>query len=147
MQQQVACNATKDFVTFFATLSNENLKLERLGNWVKKHREKMNFSQETAAEKVGLSRYQWIRIENGQSGTKRETILNIARELNADEVEGLTLLAGLEPSGAGQNVFADMSLKFGGLPSTKQEKAELLIQALDRILDELGEEKEGNVNG
>ena len=78
-------------------MSNKNLQLKQLGEWVKKHREKMNFSQETAAEKVGLSRYQWIRIENGQSGTKRDTILSIAKQLGADATEGLTLLAGLEP--------------------------------------------------
>lgn len=96
MQRQVACNATQEFVTFYATLKNKDLQLRKLGEWVKKHRDKMDYSQETAAEKVGLSRYQWLRIENGQSGTKRETILNIAKELNADEKEGLTLLAGLD---------------------------------------------------
>lgn len=96
MQQQVACNATHSLVTFYATLSNTELKLKELGNWVKKHREKMNYSQESAAKKSGLSRYQWIRIENGQSGTKRETIIRIAKELEADGTEGLTLLAGLE---------------------------------------------------
>lgn len=84
MQQKVACNATAQSVTFLATLSNKNTQLKDLGNWIKQYREKANLSQETAAEKAGLSRFQWIRIENGQSGTKRETLIQIAKVINAD---------------------------------------------------------------
>ena len=133
LQHEVSCNATSKFVTFFATLSDNKLQLKKLGKWVKKHREAMNYSQETAAEKVGLSRYQWIRIENGQSGTKRETIINIAKELNADVAEGLTLLAGLEPeNGQAPNTF-NVSLEenvrlslFHGAKYTEAEQEEFV---------------------
>jgi len=84
MQHQVACNVTAKSVTFFATLSNKNTQLKALGSWIKQHREKANLSQETAAEKANLSRFQWMRIENGQSGTKRETLIQIAKVINAD---------------------------------------------------------------
>lgn len=84
MQQQVACNDTQQSVTFLVTLSNKNIQLKELGRWIKSHREKMNLSQETAAEKAGLSRFQWIRIENGQSGTKRETLIQIAKVISAN---------------------------------------------------------------
>ncbi len=133
MQQQVSCNATGNFVTFIATLSKANLKLKQLGSWVKKHREKMNYSQEVAAEKAGISRYQWIRIENGQSGTKRETILAIAKELKADETEALTLLAGLEPQNAPEDsheIYEGVTINFqDGKRLSKKKQQELLDAA------------------
>ena len=143
MQHQVNCNATDNLVTFIDTLSNTNLKLKQLGSWVKKHREKMNYSQETAAEKSGISRYQWIRIENGQSGTKRETILAIAKQLEADETEALTLLAGLEPQNTPQidERFERMSLNFSGVSQTNKEKAAALVELMDRELERLANEE------
>lgn len=84
MQHKVTCNATKPFVTFDVTLDEKDKQLKELGNWIKNHREKALLSQETAAEKAGLSRYQWMRIENGQSGTKRDTLIQIASVINAD---------------------------------------------------------------
>lgn len=96
MQQQVSCNATSFPVTFLVTLKTKELKRKELGAWIKEHREKANISQETAAEKVGLSRFQWIRIENGQSGTKRETLIDIANAIFAD-VEKTLLKGGYAP--------------------------------------------------
>lgn len=84
MQQEVSCNATTKSVTFLATLSSTNLQLKILGNWIKWHREKKNISQETAAELAGLSRFQWIRIETGKSGTKKDTLIQIANVIGAD---------------------------------------------------------------
>lgn len=84
MPHKVTCNATKSSVTFFATLDERKKQLKELGDWIKIHREKVFMSQETAAEKANLSRYQWMRIENGQSGTKRDTLIQIANVINAD---------------------------------------------------------------
>jgi len=115
MQQEVSCNATKQPVTFLATLSNKNAQLRELGSWVKQHREKANLSQETAAEKAGLSRFQWLRIENGQSGTKRETLIQIARVINAD---------------------VNKTLRKGGFVDSSPENARVFIAHLP---DKLGE--------
>jgi transcriptional regulator with XRE-family HTH domain len=83
---------------------SETKRLRRLlGDWVRKHREAKKLSQDGLAGKVDMERQQIYRIENGISGTKQETILRIAKVLEADENEALTLLAGIEP----QNEAAD----------------------------------------
>lgn len=91
MQQQVACNDTERIVTFIATLETELHNYKTFGEWVKKHREEAGLSQEGAADKAGISRFQWIRIENGQSGTKRSTVLKIAKVFKGKEDEALKL--------------------------------------------------------
>jgi len=91
MQQQVACNETERIVTFIATLETDLQNYKTFGEWVKKHREDAGLSQEGAAEKSGLSRYQWMRIENAQSGTKRSTVEKIAKSLNGNIDEALSL--------------------------------------------------------
>ena len=58
--------------------------LRAFGRWIKRHREAVNISQETAAGLAGLSRAQWARIENGQSSSKRDTLLRIADAVKAD---------------------------------------------------------------
>lgn len=91
MQQQVACNATERIVTFIATLETDLHNYKTFGDWVKKHREDVGLSQEGAADKAGISRFQWIRIENGQSGTKRSTVLKMAKVVKGKEDEALKL--------------------------------------------------------
>lgn len=91
VQQQVACNATERIVTFIATLETDLQNYKTFGEWVKKHREDAGLSQEGAADKAGMSRFQWIRIENGQSGTKRTTVLKIAKVVKGKEEEALKL--------------------------------------------------------
>lgn len=91
MQQQVACNATERVVTFIATLETDLQNYKTFGDWIKKHREDAGLSQEGAADKAGMSRFQWIRIENGQSGTKRSTVLKMAKVVKGKEDEALKL--------------------------------------------------------
>ena len=91
MPQQVSCNATERIVTFIATSETDLQNYKTFGEWVKKHREEAGLSQEGAAEKSGLSRYQWMRIENAQSGTKRSTVEKIAKSLSGNVDEALSL--------------------------------------------------------
>lgn len=61
------------------------------GAWIKETREKQKLSQAGAAERAELDRQQWYRIENGVSGTRRETVIRMARALSADPDEALQL--------------------------------------------------------
>ncbi len=109
MSQEVYCNVATRNVTYKTSDLNVNYMSETkrlrrlLGDWVRKHREAKKLSQDGLAGKVDMERQQIYRIENGISGTKQETILRIAKVLEADENEALTLLAGIEP----QNEAAD----------------------------------------
>lgn len=69
-------------------LNDQTITLWRgFGQYLKQVRERLNYSQEGIAQKVGLTRQQWNRLENGLSGTKRETVIKIAERLNLNEVE------------------------------------------------------------
>jgi transcriptional regulator with XRE-family HTH domain len=67
------------------------------GQYIKLKREERGFSQEGAANKAEMDRQQWYRIENGKSGTKRETVIKMAKAIDADVDEALTL-AGYAPT-------------------------------------------------
>ena len=58
---------------------------------MRRHREAANISQTDAAERADIDRQQWYRIENGLSGTKRETIERIAAAINWDTETALAL--------------------------------------------------------
>lgn len=59
------------------------------GSWVREHREKARWSQAGAAQRAGIDRQQWYRIESGKSGTKRDTVLQIAKAISVDPDEAL----------------------------------------------------------
>lgn len=53
------------------------------GRRVRARREDLRLSQEQAAARISMTRQQWHRIEKG-AGTKRETILRIAKAIELD---------------------------------------------------------------
>ena len=59
------------------------------GTWIKELRDKAGLSQDGAARRAEIDRQQWYRIENGLSGTKRDTVIRIAHALSADPNEAL----------------------------------------------------------
>jgi transcriptional regulator with XRE-family HTH domain len=62
-------------------------------------------------------------------GEPEETIFAVARGTNPDEKKFADAR------------FENMALKFSGLPATKKERAEALIEMLDRELERLANEK------
>jgi transcriptional regulator with XRE-family HTH domain len=66
----------------------------KFGEWMRQRRERKGLSQEAAADKVGIHRQTWYRLENGAS-TKYGTMLKIARFLAADEADLNRLLVGV----------------------------------------------------
>lgn len=64
------------------------------GSWFQKEREKRGISQKYVAGKVDLSVTQLSRIENGDSGTRRDTVIQLANTIGADEDEALRIFYG-----------------------------------------------------
>lgn len=62
-----------------------------LGTWVKGRRNAKGFTQAELAQKAGISRFQVIRIENGETTTRRGTIAALAAALDAPEGDAMRL--------------------------------------------------------
>lgn len=116
--------------------------LKKLGEWVKLAREKANISQETAAEKAKMSRFQWIRIENGQSGTKRDTVIEIAKALKGDIAEALAAAGFLTENASQQPTpIIEAIAQSGHLQESDYELVAAMIKTLN---EQRGKEKEKN---
>lgn len=62
---------------------------EEFGRYMQTERENRGISQKFLAEKIGISVTQLSRIENGKSGTERDTVIVWAKALGVDENEAL----------------------------------------------------------
>jgi transcriptional regulator with XRE-family HTH domain len=105
-----------------------NVRRKQLGNLLKQKREELNLSQEGAAAKVEITRQQWIRLENGQSGTKQTTIFRIAEKLgfNAEETnEALQLAAGYAPKNEQPKIEIDDSIALVGVDGDDIDEQDL----------------------
>lgn len=69
---------------------------EDFAAWVRSTREALGMSQAEASRRAKIDRQQWYRIEAAASGTKRETIIAIARAINGD-VDTALRTAGYAP--------------------------------------------------
>lgn len=62
---------------------------QEFGSWLQKQREAHGLSQKFVADKANVTVTQLSRIENGQSGTKRDTVIALANIIGISEVEAL----------------------------------------------------------
>ena len=80
IQEKLNCN-----VKLLSLTMNVNMAEERwreFGAWLSGEREKTEVIQKTAAKKAGIHAVQLSRIENGSSGVKRETVIDLVDALN-----------------------------------------------------------------
>lgn len=86
MLQNVYCKATNNFVTINATMPDSGKSSEELqkafGAWLKAQRKLTGLSQKKVADEVPMDRVQLARIESGESGTKRDTVIGIVNAIN-----------------------------------------------------------------
>lgn len=92
MLQNVHCKATEEFVTIRATMSG-NKKLseqlnKELGQWLKEQRRLSGLTQEKVASSIPIDRVHLARIEKGDSGTKRDTLISIVETINRKSTTG-----------------------------------------------------------
>lgn len=58
---------------------------EQFGSWIRKMRRDAELTQKDVSKKAGIHEVQIARIEKGESGTKRDTVIAIAKALGIDE--------------------------------------------------------------
>jgi transcriptional regulator with XRE-family HTH domain len=61
----------------------------RFGRWLKEQRKARGLTQEFVAEKSDITVTQLSRIENGKSGTRRDTVIQLAQIIGIDEAKAL----------------------------------------------------------
>jgi DNA-binding XRE family transcriptional regulator len=83
MSKQVHCNVTTFIGTTVLLMKNgsSDTLWREFGAWVRENRELRHLSQAGAAQRAGIDRQQWYRIEAGKSGTRRDTVTQIARAI------------------------------------------------------------------
>jgi DNA-binding XRE family transcriptional regulator len=90
----VAFYCTLDNATFFRTVSKEEVSDKAAQMWkafgqrIQSRRKELGKTQVQCAERAGLERQQWLRIEHG-APTKQTTIMSIASALDLPEEEVL----------------------------------------------------------
>lgn len=89
-----------------------------LGSQVRKHREKLCYTQEGLAEKLGMTSIYISLIECGKRVPKLETLIRMATILNTS----LDSLAGRGMPGNPSNQMSVIMDKLKELPQVKQEK-------------------------
>ena len=145
----VNCNEQAASVSFAETLMDKQTqrKHEDFGSWIRQHRlaHVPPLNQTQAAKKAKISRAQYIRIENGESGTKRQNIKLIAQAVGAD-VDEAYIRAGFTPPNEIETSDDPRRGKvityFDELSNTTKDQALSILEALWR-----GEIVNANVPG
>jgi transcriptional regulator with XRE-family HTH domain len=102
---------------------------KRFGEWLYAHRVALKINQAEAGRRAGMSRTQWIRLEHGESGTRRENIPAIAKAIKADLHETYRK-AGYAPPASERKPIPDFIERFYDLPQSVQDDLAVQIEAL-----------------
>lgn len=101
---------------------------KRFAAWLKEHRVVLGLNQAEAGRRAGISRTQWIRLERGESGTRRENIPQIAKAIHADLHEAYRM-AGYSPPTTDSH-DPDFLARLKTLPPSVQDDLSVQIKAL-----------------
>lgn len=88
MLGNLSCNVRLGYPTINVMSSTH---WERFGSWLRQQRRLADLTQKNLADMAGIHEVQLARIEKGESGTKRDTVLALAKALNVDVDESLEL--------------------------------------------------------
>lgn len=127
---------------FFSVSSQ---KKETLQEFVKRVRNEKNLSTTQVEKKSGgtISSSYVTRIENEPyKKVSPEKLIALAKGLDITEDEIFSVARGKVPNqnSVVSEKFERLSLKFGGLNSSKKAKAEVLIEVLERELERMANE-------
>ncbi|HEX8367705.1 MAG TPA: helix-turn-helix transcriptional regulator [Pyrinomonadaceae bacterium] len=89
----------------------------RFGCWLKEQRKAHGITQEFVAAKSDITVTQLSRIENGKSGTRRDTVIQLAQIIGIDESEALRHFA--------PENFASLAEELENIPFSEFDKQEL----------------------
>jgi transcriptional regulator with XRE-family HTH domain len=127
----VNCNGhgAKDTIRRYMGTQQAERDRKRFGEWLYEHRVVLKINQAEAGRRAGISRTQWIRLEHGESGTKRENIPAIAKAIKADLHETYRK-AGYAPPASERKHTSDFVARFYDLPESVQDDLVVQIDAL-----------------
>lgn len=96
MLGKLSCNVGKDCLTInvMSSVATES-HWKQFGKWIRQKRNEAGLTQLQVATKADITDVQFARIEKGESGTKRETVINIANAI------GLSVAQALDKAGFG----------------------------------------------
>ena len=108
-------------------ISKTNFNKE-LGILIKKHRERLNLTQEVFSEKLGISLKYISRVENGYSGIKPQTLINAMNLL------GISPNMVYEKFITNDNISKQIQLEYK-LKELSGEKLDLALSILDLLIN------------
>ncbi|MCD9188286.1 MAG: helix-turn-helix domain-containing protein [Pyrinomonadaceae bacterium] len=85
-------------------MATDKTRWKVFGAWLKAQRENAKLSQEGLGDRIEVDRQTIYRIENGLSGTKRETVIALAKALQVSESEAL-IKAGFSPQNSETDTY------------------------------------------
>lgn len=100
------------------------------GSWLKLKREESHLSQGGAAQRAGIDRQQWYRIENGLSGTKRDTVIAIAGALSLSVDEALSMAGFAGPTAAENGLFSGIEKLSPAMQALAKKQIRAIIESL-----------------
>ncbi|HEX8773743.1 MAG TPA: helix-turn-helix transcriptional regulator [Pyrinomonadaceae bacterium] len=123
---------------------------KEFGAWIQRERELAGLKQDQVAAKVGIHPVQLSRIENGESGTKRDTVIALACAIDINEAEALQRAGfaspteAAKPNGYDESEFALLHSRVKKL--TPQQKRDFYIfwNAAERYVAEKERENQQN---
>jgi transcriptional regulator with XRE-family HTH domain len=96
----------------------------RFGLWMMERRNALGITQAEAAQRAGIALAQWSRLERGESGTRRGTIVKIAKGLGEEPETALAILG-------------ERARDHGPATDADVERLEEMIERLESRMDEL----------
>ena len=103
---------------------------EEFGRWMQAERESKGIMQKFVADKINITVTQLSRIENGKSGTERDTVILWARAVGVDENEALRRFKPENSNEETHDVLDGVKIIFqDGKGLTKKQQQEILNAA------------------
>ena len=93
-----------------SSISNDS-HWQQFGKWLKQKRLLANLTQTQVGNRAGITDVQVARIEKGESGTKRETVISLAQAIGIDSGETLNKAGFDIPKNMNSINFADSDSK------------------------------------
>ena len=91
-----SCNVISKYPTINVVLPSH---WKDFGSWIRIQRKLADLTQDQLAKKAGIHAVQLARIEKGESGTRRDTVLALAKALGQDQDELLNKAGFVQTNG------------------------------------------------
>jgi transcriptional regulator with XRE-family HTH domain len=121
--------STSNLLTF-DVMSNVKFSADirkEFGRWMQQQREDRGLSQKFIAGKIGITETQMSRIENGKSGTERDTVIAWAQAIGIDENEALRKF---KPENSTSDFDEKVRVAFQGAEGLPEEEIDRLLQSV-----------------